>query len=255
MRRKQPGSLIPGPGLQRGRGIESGGRRLVPVRARRILPALLLSVFALRGAGETPPGLGSPAGIRAAIGRGDYDGAVALAEKGVAADPKSSHAQLWLGRAFGEKARASSLLKAYGLARKAKAAWEKAVALDPENVLARSDLVEYHIRAPAIVGGSAAEARRQADEILRRNPARGHLAWGTIHEAGKDLAKAEVEFRSAAETEGAEAGDRVRGWWRLSRLYEKQGRKNDALAALRRALEVDPGYDRARKDLDRLSKG
>ncbi len=227
------------------------------MRARRLLPALLLFVFALRVAGVTPPELPSPAEIRAAIRRSDFDGALALAQRLASALPESSEAQLWLARAYGEKARASgvfSLLRAYALARKAKASWEKAVALDPENVPARSDLVEYHVHAPAIVGGDAAEARRQAAEVLKRNPARGHLAWGTIHEAGKDLAKAEVEFKRAAEMEGAEASDRVRGWWRLARVYEKQGKKDDAVAALRCALEVDPDYDRARKDLERLRR-
>ncbi|HQR67055.1 MAG TPA: hypothetical protein PLB02_06650, partial [Thermoanaerobaculia bacterium] len=157
--------------------------------------------------------------------------------------------------AYGEKARRASVLSAYGPARKARTAWEKAVALDPDNVAARSDLVEYHVRAPGIVGGDRAEAKRQADEILKRNPARGHLAWGTIFEAEKDDAGAETEFRLAAETAGADAGDRVRGWWRLARLYERQGKKPEAVAARRRAVEVDPGYDRARKDLERLTKG
>ena len=225
---------------------------------RRILAVLPFVAFALRAAAQPAPQPPSPAEIRAAIRQGDYDGAIALAQRLASARPESSEAQLWLGRAYGEKARASgvfSLLKAYALARKAKASWEKAVALDPDNVLARSDLVEYHVRAPAIVGGDVAEARRQADEILGRNPARGHLAWGTIHEAGKKFAKAEIDFRCAAEMEGADTADRVRGWWRLARVCEKQGKKDDAVAALRRALEVDPGYDRAREDLDRLSRG
>lgn len=224
--------------------------RIIPLLLALTIPAALLAQPA-----PAPPPASLGAEVRAAIGRGDCDRAISLAEAAVKADPNSSEAQLWLGRAFAEKARQASVLSASGPARKAKAAWEKAVALDPDNVLARSDLVEYLIRAPAIVGGDKAEARRQADEILKRNPARGHLALGTIHEAGKDFAKAETEFRSAAETEGADAADRVRGWWRLARLYEKQGKKDEALASLRRALEVDPGYDRAKRDLERMTKG
>ncbi len=216
-------------------------------------PLLALALITFIGPPAAPPP--SPAEIRAAIQGGEYDRAIALAEKAVAADPMSSEAHLWLGRAYSEKARKVSVLSGYGLARKAKAAWERAVALDPDNVLARSDLVEYLVRVPGLAGGDAAEARRQADEILKRNPARGHLAWGSIYEAGKDLAKAEAEFRLAAEMEGADRADRVRGWWRLARLYEKQGKKDAAVAALRRALEVDPDYDRARKDLERLTKG
>jgi tetratricopeptide (TPR) repeat protein len=224
--------------------------RITPLLVALAVPAALLAQPAPAPA---PPSLGVE--VRAAIGRGDHDRAISLAEAAAEADPKSSDAQLWLGRAYGEKARRASVLSAYGAARKARTAWEKAVALDPDNVAARSDLVEYHARAPGIVGGDMAEAKRQAGEILKRSPARGHLAWGTIFEAEKDDAKAETEFRLAAETAGADAGDRVRGWWRLARLYERQGKKPEAVAALRRAVEVDPGYDRARKDLERLTKG
>ncbi len=211
-------------------------------------PLLALALVTFVGPAAAPPP--SPPEIRAAIQGGEYDRAIALAEKAATADPMSSEAQLWLGRALAEKARVSPLTKGYGLARKARKAWEKAVELDPANVAARSDLVEFHVRAPGFVGASMAEARRQADELLRRNPMRGHIAWGTIFEQQKDLAKAEAEYGKAVELE---TGDELRGHRALTFLLAGQKRYDEAKALWRARLSEEPGDVRARYMLARIS--
>ncbi len=211
-------------------------------------PLLALALFAFSGPPDAPQS--SPAEIRAAIQGGEYDRAIALAEKAAAADPLSSEAQLWLGRALIEKARAFPLTKGLGLARRARKAWEKAIELDPENDAARSDLVQFHARAPGIVGASMAEGRRQADELLRRNPMRGHIAWGTIYEEQKDLAKAESEYRKAVELE---TGDELRGHRALTFLLAGQKRYDEAKALWNARLSKVPGDVRARYMLARIS--
>jgi cytochrome c-type biogenesis protein CcmH/NrfG len=78
--------------------------------------------------------------------------------------PKSSEAQLWLGRAYGRLAEGNKLL-AFGRARKARAAFEKAVELDPKNRDALDDLFEFYFEAPGIVGGGLDKAEGIAKQI------------------------------------------------------------------------------------------
>ena len=193
--------------------------------------------------------------IRSALREGDVDGAVALAEKAAKEDPKSSMIQLWLGRAYGQKARKASVFTQLSWAKKCKTAFERSVSLDPESLDARTDLLAYHVNAPGIAGGDKEEARRQAEEIRKRDPVRGHLAWGSVHEGAKDFPKAEAEYRSVGTAVDAEASLRARAFWRLGLVLEKQGRTEDAKIALREALKADASFERARRDLERLEKG
>ena len=45
------------------------------------------------------------------------------------------------------------------------------------NLDARSDLLDYYLQAPPLVGGDAAKARTQAQEITKRNAEEGKKAW------------------------------------------------------------------------------
>jgi cytochrome c-type biogenesis protein CcmH/NrfG len=86
--------------------------------------------------------------------------------------PKSSEAQLWLGRAWGRMAEGNKLL-AFGRARKAKTAFEQAVALDPKSLDALDDLFEYYFEAPSIVGGGLDKAERIAKQVQALDAAHG----------------------------------------------------------------------------------
>jgi hypothetical protein len=63
---------------------------------------------------------------------------------------------------------------------------ERAVELNSNNVAARFDLLEYYLRAPPLLGGSSAEARRQAEEISKHDVARGIEAWHLCEQAEEE---------------------------------------------------------------------
>jgi cytochrome c-type biogenesis protein CcmH/NrfG len=84
---------------------------------------------------------------------GNWDRGVPQCEKAVALEPGNSRYHLWLGRIYGEKADAVSFFSAAGLAKKVRTEFEAAVQLDPKNVDARTDLAEFYLEAPGIVGG------------------------------------------------------------------------------------------------------
>ena len=60
-----------------------------------------------------------------------FDTSADWLEKAAVLAPRQSPVQLWLARAYGQAAQRANVFKMPGLAKKAKAAWDKAVALDP----------------------------------------------------------------------------------------------------------------------------
>ena len=96
----------------------------------------------------------------------DWDRGISACERAVELEPGNSTYHLWLGRIYGEKADASSFITAAGLAKKVRTEFERAVQLSPQNVAARTDLAEFYLEAPGIVGGGQDKARNQAQTTV-----------------------------------------------------------------------------------------
>jgi tetratricopeptide (TPR) repeat protein len=163
-----------------------------------------------------------------------WDRAVETAERAVALQPKNSNYHLWLGRAYGNKAEHCNFLCASGLAGKVRSEFEKAVELDPENVAARTDLAEYLLEAPGIVGGSKDKAREQADQIQQRDPAAAHWVRARLAVKAKQYDVAEKEFRAAVDVARNPAG----AWLDLADFYRDRGRLADMENAVSKAVSV-----------------
>jgi tetratricopeptide (TPR) repeat protein len=126
-------------------------------------------------------------------------------------DPKNSTYFLWLGRAYGREAQTANMLRQPGLAKRTKAAWERAIELDPENLDARANLIQYYVQAPGILGGSSQKALEQAEAIRQRNALRGYLELGALYERDKKFTDAENAYLAAAK----EKSERHVGEYRL----------------------------------------
>jgi len=127
----------------------------------------------------------------------EWDRGIAACERARNLDPQNSLYHLWLGRIYGEKASRAGLLSAAGLAKKVRTSFERAVELDPHSWEARTDLAEFYVDAPGIVGGGKDKAREQADALLPLNPGMAHWVRARIADKEKDAAGAEREFRAA----------------------------------------------------------
>ncbi len=127
-----------------------------------------------------------------------YEAAATWFEKAIAAEPSGSNHHLWLGRAYGRQAMQASIFRQPGLASKTRTEFQKAVELDPNNVNARMDLIQYYLKAPRLMGGGEDKAIAQAAEISRRDAVLGHRASALIHQEGGRIAEAEKEYRAAA---------------------------------------------------------
>lgn len=155
-------------------------------------------------------------------------------EKAVALDADNSVNHLWLGRAYARQAQNASLFKQAGLAKKTRTTWQRAVALDPDNLNAREALVEFYLVAPGIAGGSVSKAEAEAVEIAKRNGARGEIARGRIMEKQKRFDDAERLYRAAFDKETKSAAAR------LGSLYQSQKNWEKMFALFDGLLRSDP---------------
>jgi tetratricopeptide (TPR) repeat protein len=157
---------------------------------------------------------------RAYFSMGNWDRGIAACEKAVALQPGNSRYHMWLGRIYGEKANGVIFFKAASLAGKVRNEFEAAVRLDSNNVDARSDLGEFYLEAPGIVGGGRDKAEVQAQALLALDAAKAHYLNGRIAEKRKDLTTAEKEYRAAIE---ATRGSALT-WFNLALFYRHQQR-------------------------------
>jgi len=150
-------------------------------------------------------------------------------EKAVSLAPDNGLYHLWLGRIYGEKADRVIFLRAAGMAKRVRTEFERAVALMPNSWEARTDLAEFYLEAPGIVGGSEDKARAQSDLLLPLNPGMAHWVRARIAQKNKNTAAAEQEYRAAiAATNGG-----ARAWVSLAGFYRHINRLDDMEQALR----------------------
>lgn len=106
-------------------------------------------------------------------------------------DPRSSEYQLWVARAIGVQAQRANVIRQPFLARRTKAAVDRAIALDANNIDAREMRWRFYVLAPGFMGGGEDHAREEAAEILRRNRYRGQFV--ALQMAGRAKDDAAVE--------------------------------------------------------------
>jgi len=221
--------------------------------------------------------------------RGNAEGAVAALEKATTLAPQSSNYQRMLGDAYGVSAQQAGMLGKISFARKCKAAYDKAVELDPKSIDARWSVMEYCRQAPSIAGGGMVAAYAQAEEIKKIDPNRGRVALATLYMSDKKAVEAFGLFDEALAVNpddytalyqlgrlSAMTGQRIDQGianlrrcltmepptgqpghapvnWRIGNLLEKKGDKAGAKAAYEAALAIDPNFVRAIEDLRKLN--
>jgi tetratricopeptide (TPR) repeat protein len=171
---------------------------------------------------------------RAYFSMGDWDRGISACEKAVELAPNNSRYHMWLGRIYGEKADGVIFFKAASLAGKVRNEFETAVRLDPNNVDARSDLGEFYLEAPGIVGGGRDKAEAQAQALATLDPAKAHYLNGRLAEKKRDLETAEKEYRAAIEASHGSALT----WFNLALFYRHQQRWDDMEAAINHAVSA-----------------
>jgi Tfp pilus assembly protein PilF len=157
-----------------------------------------------------------------------------LAVAAPAANNQASDNYLWLGRAYGMKARHAGPIAGFTLARKVQSSFARAVELNPANLAALNDLGEYDVAAPFIVGGGSDKAKALADSMMPRFPAAAHRLLARLADSDNDVATAESEFKRAVGVQGS-----AEAWIDLAQFYQTHKRLDEASSAIKSGLAAD----------------
>ena len=166
----------------------------------------------------------------------DADKAADWFERAVNMNPKSAVYYDWLGRAYGTQARNASKFRVPFLAKKTKNAMETALALDPDNLDVRDDLITYYAQAPGFLRGSKEKAHEMALEIKKRNPYRGSAAHANLCAAEKDTVCVERELGQMATS----YPDSAAVYASLAAFYTNQKQFDKAFTVLDERLRAKP---------------
>src|SRR5581483_2344852 len=164
----------------------------------------------------------------------NWDAAISACQRAVEIEPNNSTYHLWLGRAYGEKADSSNFITAIGLAKKLRTEFERAVQLAPDSVDARTDLAEFYLEAPGIVGGGKDKAAAQAAELSKLSPAKAHWVTARIAEKHKDYATAEREYKAEIDA----SHNSAEAWLDLALFYRHGSRLDEMQQAIAQATSA-----------------
>lgn len=156
--------------------------------------------------------------------------------RAVELEPNNSVYHQWLGRAYGGAAAHASLTSAYSLAKKVHAEFETAVRLDPRNESALSDLGEYLIDVPKMLGGGAAHAKEIAQQLKPLNAARYHALQAKICAKKSDDSCAEEQWKLAIQTSSYPANE----WMGLAEFYAERKNFPAMEQAIQSGIAADP---------------
>ena len=165
---------------------------------------------------------------RIALHETRFGDAITHLEKAAEIQPSVAEHQVWLGRAYGQLAVRSGLRKKFSLAKRARAALERGVELDPANIDARSSLIQFYLLAPGLVGGSTSKARAHAAELEKYSAFRGALARAWIAEDREKYDDAARDYRAAM----AREPDSLIAYWGLAQLWQRGARFDSAFALM-----------------------
>jgi hypothetical protein len=170
---------------------------------------------------------------------GDRESPQALAERAVAIDGGTAKYHRQLAEVLGVKAQHAGIFQQLVLARRFKKEIDAAITLDPHDLQALRDLMEFYLLAPGIAGGDKARAWTIAEQIARVDPAEGFSAQARLAEFNRDRNHVEGLLCKAVDVAPASYRARIA----LASFYASPSFSNLERAEqhAREAAQIDPG--------------
>lgn len=173
---------------------------------------------------------------------GDFTTPLALAEKAVALDGRVAKYHRQLAEVLGVEAQHGGPIQLLFLARRFRSEIDTAIALDPRDVQALRDLLEFYLVAPGLGGGDPAKAVATAERIAEIDASEAFLAQARIASFHKETKQTEALLLKAAQAQPPSYRARVE----LAKFYLAGAHTNPGAAenAAREILK----FDRTRVD-------
>jgi tetratricopeptide (TPR) repeat protein len=173
-----------------------------------------------------------------------WNDAIKACQAAVKLMANNSSYHLWLARALGEKADRVAFFTAFKMAKQIHVEFETAAKLDPHSASALSDLGEFYVDAPGIVGGGLDKAEKVAQQLDAFAPDRAHYIRARIADNQKDYARAETEYKAAI----AGSKEPADAWMDLASFYRRRERYEDMIQAVHKGAALDTQHGVASAD-------
>jgi tetratricopeptide (TPR) repeat protein len=162
-----------------------------------------------------------------------YDEAVPPLTKALSVNPNLAGAHFYLGIAHTEMGRDEEAIKEF----------QAEIPISPEQDAAYSNLASLYEKQGKL--DPALENYKKAVEI---NPGRAelHASLASVYEKKGDQASASAEYKALAEIDPAHAAIT---WFNVGAIAKNNDKNPDAVRAFKKALELDPGYAAAHREL------
>jgi len=185
---------------------------------------------------------------RVRTGQHQTEEGIRLAEKAIKLDSKQARFHAQLGAAIMEHMTEVSRIDQSSWGNRMRKAFEKALDLDPRNLVALLGLSRYYWSTPPASGGDLGKAQQFAERARQVDPLKGELELGAVAARRNDLPAALKHFEAATELGPTNVDAQISCGHILMRL----GRLTDARERYENALRLSPRSDMARISLEAL---
>lgn len=155
-----------------------------------------------------------------------------------------------LVEAYNERINQVGMLKKRGLATKMKAAMEHSLQLNPSDIQAMENLIEFHLQAPSIVGGDKAKAETIIADLAKRDAFKGHLLSARLAMINKDMAAVQSNLDAA---DALKPGD-TEIMMMQGRAHNEQKNYAAAIATYEVCVKSHPDHMQCRYQLGRSAQ-
>jgi tetratricopeptide (TPR) repeat protein len=131
-----------------------------------------------------------------------YEAAESYFDKSVELSPKNSLYYVWQGRNYIKRVNEVGFFSKMSMGKSAKAAFEKAVALDPNHIDGLSGLARYYLGAPSIAGGDPDKAAELAQKIIALGDVGGEVLLLQVNLNRNEKSVSIEDFESVAKKVG-----------------------------------------------------
>jgi tetratricopeptide (TPR) repeat protein len=166
----------------------------------------------------------------------DVDKAVDETEKAVELNPNKGEIQFNYGAALGIKTQNSGVFKQAFLAVKVKKAFQRAVELDPNLLMARIALGQFYLMAPSIIGGDNDEGWKQIDEAIKIDEVQGRFVKASMLAQKDNKPDAEKEYKTLVSSYPKE----WRTWKGYGYFCLREKRTDEAIKHFQKYVDLRP---------------